>query len=186
MRLSPSPFISLVLVALCGCAKYQFSIVEPHDLAGEIERKGQRVISRSPLEYTFFDLSGDGLGVRVANTTDEPVQLLGQRSYIVDPHGQTHQMAGGTIAPQSFIHFGMPPLMRVYPSGPRFSIGVGTGYYHGGHYGGFGTYWGPPYYDTVVMRPWDWRTGDVRFHGEFALEDEQFGHDFTFRRERID
>lgn len=171
-----------------GCAKYQFSIVEPTDLAGDIERNGDRAVSRPPLEYTFFDLRSAALGLRIANTTDDPVQLLGERSYIVDPDGQTHQMSGGTIAPRSYIEFALPPAVRVYRPGPRFSIGVGAGYYHRGYYGGFGTVWGPPHYHDmfITMRPWNWGIGDVRLHAEYELDDERFAHDFLFRRQRID
>jgi hypothetical protein len=176
----------LVIAALSGggCARYQFSIIEPPDIAAAIERHGERAVNRPPLEYTFFDVRSAGIGVRIANTADEPVQLHGERSYVVDPDGQTHQMHSGTIAPRSYIEFALPPAVRVYDPGPRFTIGFGSGYYGDHHHAGFGTVFGPAYPREYVVRPWIWRTGDVRFHAEFELEGDRFVHEFLFRRER--
>jgi hypothetical protein len=183
------PLAGLIwLILAAGCARYQYSVVAPAEEARMIERRGEAILERDQLEYGLRDLDRS-LGIRIANLTDEPVTLLGERSFVVDPTGQTHPMQGGTIAPHSFIAFAIPPAVRVYEPGPRFGVGLGMGRARGGTFIGTGVgttiggYHGGPYVTT--LRPWEWRTGDVRLRAVYDRAGERLEHDFVLRRERV-
>jgi hypothetical protein len=174
-----------------SCAQYRYSIAQPAEFAQEIERRGEAAIAQPPLEYAFID-NNESLSVRIANTTDAPILIIGERSYVVDPDGQTHQMNGGTIAPKSYVAFPLPPSSRVYRSGPRFGIGMGIGSGGGGTFfgTGVGTTWGGyphHHYDSFsTVSAWRWSTGNVRLHTEYEHNEQRFEHDFLLRRERVE
>lgn len=167
-RLSPG-FVLFLLIAIAatGCARYQYEIVAPPDLAQPIDDRVSADVD--PLEYDFTDL-GRRLLVRVGNPTDDVIDLAGGRSYVVGPNGESHPMGSGVIAPHSYIEFALPPsipVVRTYAY-PRY--GFGYGYY--GRRRGFGYYpfryrAYPTYaYDYDVGRAplWDWTAGEVRLH----------------------
>jgi hypothetical protein len=179
----------LWLASSTGCARYQYSLVRPAESAQMIERRDEIFVQWMPLDYGFRDLNR-ALGVRIANVSDDPITLIGERSYVVDPRGETHPMHGGTIAPHSFIAFTLPPMAQVYaaPAGPRFGIGMGVGRARGGTFigTGVGTTWGPGYHGHyATVSPWTWITGDVRVRAVYEIAGERFEHDFVFRRERV-
>src|SRR4051794_1349409 len=171
MRRLPTNFIWLAMLAVTaatGCARYQYELVAPTELAQPIPDKV--FVRTEPLEFDFANL-GERLYVRLGNPTDDVVELDGGRSYVVGPRGETHPMAGALIAPHSFIDFALPPSVAVVHAYPRY--GFGYGYY--GRYRGLAYYpypWGaPPYaYDYYVGRApvWDWTTGEVRLHLSFV------------------
>lgn len=180
--------IAALPAVFAGCARHEISIIEPSEYATVLGRE-ETAIEREPVEYRFNDLQGR-LGVRIINHNDEPITVLGERSYVVDPYGQTRPMRGGTIAPRSFIAFSIPPVSTVYRQRSGFTFGVGAGRFSRGHHyygGGFGTGWGDPWdYATVeTVRDWSWQTGDVRLRLVYEADGEPIEHEFTFLRERI-
>jgi hypothetical protein len=133
----------LVLMIVGGCAHYEFEVVEPPALAGHVgEKKEQAVrLVREPLEYWMAAAEGK-LVVKITNTLDEPVEILGEKSFVVDPAGGSHPLRSQTIGPKSFVKMILPPWPRVYPVGPVWSFGVGVGY---------GPGWYDPYYGPRAM-----------------------------------
>ena len=90
-----------------------------------IATKTDQVVKIDPLEYRLRSVDSR-LVMRIYNPTEDPIELLGPRSSVVDSEGQSHPLRSQTIAPQSFIKLIFPPPRpRVYDSGPRFGIGVG-------------------------------------------------------------
>jgi hypothetical protein len=191
-------YISIVAVAcivLTGCAKYQFHIVEPAAQAQLIERKHAADITIEPLHYQLQEID-KYLAIRIENPTDEPITILSERSYVVDPDNETHALRGGTIAPQSFVTFSIPPLPYYRGAQSRFSIGfgVGTSYnvrqHHGGHhhhhhYDSYfhSYYWSPAWYAEAYS--WRWKTGLVRLSLVGESSDGHFEHNFLFDRVRV-
>ena len=182
-----------------GCARYEYDIVEPADLAGtHIPRKQSVTIPMDPVRYEARTYS-DRLVLFIFNESDQPLKLLGEDSYAVDPRGESHPLPTRTVAPGSSTKLIFPPLRPTFrQSGPTFGVGLGVGLgsarYRRGYYGG--RYFGDPFFydhypryyqladDGTVY--WNW-TGNntestVRF--VYQLGDERFHHEFTFRRVR--
>ena len=180
----------MAALMLGGCASYQFRIVEPVSAAGAVEQEAV-VFEMQPLEYHLASV-GDRLGVRVVNPTGDVVTLLGERSYVVDPSGETQPMRGGSIAPDSHITMLLPPELRYGSTAPRVGVGIGVGSgFRGGHVGtGFyGHRWSdyPRHRYVLEGGPyWQWTTGRVRLRLVYDQQGETFEHDFVFERVRVD
>ncbi|MCI0365295.1 MAG: hypothetical protein L0Y44_14345 [Phycisphaerales bacterium] len=175
---------------LNGCATYEYVLVEPVEFARTIGREDV-AIEREPLTYRFTDLKSR-LGVKVVNPNDEPVTLVGEKSYVVDPAGQSYPMRGGTIAPDSFVAFTIPPAARMYDAGPRFGVGVGFGSYSdGGFYGGSVGHtfyddggWYPASYEVVNV--WQWKEGRVTLRLMVERTGQMIEHEFVFLRRKVE
>ena len=169
------PLSVLLLFAagpLVGCTRYEYDIVAPPELAQHVGTKQWVTAAQEPLEYRFITVESR-LVMQIHNRTPDPVQLLGERSVVVDPRGQSHALRGQTIAPNSFVKLVLPPMpARVERGGPRVGFGIGLGLgsagYRGRHgyypYGGLG-YHDPFWYDEpryyAVVDPndstyWEW------------------------------
>ena len=173
-------------LGLCsGCATYRIDIVQPAEFAQTIDPKVEVKIDINPVEYSFAD--DVGLLVRIDNHNDDPVTIVGERSYVVDPEGQSHGFRGGSIAPHSYIAFRIPPLEYGNRGGPHFGIGVGVG-------GRFmirqfiGGYYDEPFYPYSrydgPSPAWRWKTGQVRLHLVYEFQEDRIDHEFVFERRR--
>lgn len=187
---------------LGGCAKYEFDLVSPPDLRRHIAGKVDTVAKAEPLEYRMRTVD-NRLVIRVFNQSDDNIQLIGERSSVVDPNGQSHPLRGGPIAPHSFLKLIIPPPRpQVYNSGPTFGVGVGVGvsnrrYRHSPHYhyhdpGGaqyHNRYHEPAYlsvHDESDSYYWDWKgEGEARLTLVFQRGDKEFRQEFAFRRIKV-
>lgn len=177
-----------------GCARYEYDLVQPTQFAQHVGGNADAVVSQNPLIYRMRSYENH-LVVQVQNPTGQPVQLLGGRSFVVDPQGQSHPLRTETIAPQSFIKLILPPIPpEVAPSGPVIGFGIGVGAaYH------VRPAWDDPFGETPFDRPrylavddtdtsywtWDGET-DVRLSLTFAVENQPpFTQAFVFHRRRM-
>lgn len=150
-----------LLLLMAGCAQYEFDVAQPVDHRAHVGTKDDLIVQLDPLQYRFRSVEGR-LVVRVYNPTPDAIQLLGERSYVVAPDGQSRPLKPMAIAPGSFIKIILPPVRPVsYRTGPSFGIGVGTtvGRRHGDGFGGVG-YEDEPVYayteDDGGIVYWDW------------------------------
>ena len=131
MSTAPAPLAVCLLLAVAtltgGCARYEYDVVEPPDLAGHVGEKSWVALRRSDdLEYRLRS-ADDRLVMRVFNRGGRPVKLLGADSVIVDSRGESHPMLGATVPPGSYVQRVFPPpLPRVRRYGPSFGFGVGV------------------------------------------------------------
>ena len=102
----------LPLMAL-GCTQYEYELVRPDRLARHIDNQAQTTFKIAPLNYGMISKE-NRLVVVIQNPLAEPVQILGDRSEVVDPSGQSHPLRSQTIAPTAFVKLILPPLR------PRF------------------------------------------------------------------
>ncbi len=190
--------VLVAAVALTGCAHYEYDIVEPADLAQHVGSKSSVPMPMEPVRYEAIS-SSDRLVLVIHNETDQPIKLLGEDSFAVDPHGESHPIPTRTIAPASATKLFFPPVRPTFrQSGPSLGFGVGgvvsSGHvYHGG---GAGYHYGHAFYDDYPRYYraeddgtiyWDW-TGDrtdMRLRLSFAQGEKTFHHDFTFRRVKV-
>ena len=190
-------FILAAATLLAGCTKYEYDLFHPPELSCHVGRDIDAVKQREPFEYRFRTVD-NRLVIRIYNQTDDQIQLIGERSSIVDPDGQSHPLIGGPIAPHSFLKLIIPPPRpRVYESNPTFGIGVGVGvsnsrYRHSPHYHfndctPIDDY--PRYiavYDDNDTRYWDWKgEGEARLNLVFQHGDKEIRQEFTFRRRKV-
>ena len=206
------PFILSSLVALSllllllssGCAHYEYDLVNPPDLARHIGTAADAVVQVDPLEYRLRTYE-NRLVMSIFNPTPDPITLAGDRSYVVDPAGQSHPLRIQTIAPGTFIRLVLPPMRPgYYQSSPNIGIGFGVGFgvgysrFYGGHrygYRGFGYdpfFYDEPryytYYDESDNTYWNWEGQTaVRMHLVYmrAGGREPFTQDFTFARKKM-
>lgn len=191
-------FVSIVfcttILALGGCATYEFSIVQPTENAMLITKQ-ERTVTLGPVVYYFVDQSSR-LGIRIENPTDAPLTIKGEESYVVTPNGRSEPLRGGTIAPGTWSAVTIPPVERVYSgggSGVSFGIGVGTWGSHGGGGVGIGTgpydpFYGDGLYSSRDVAVWQWKEGLVQLHLVYEPKDdkaERFEQDFTFQRRKV-
>ena len=206
MRLRPLALLpsAFILAFASGCARYEYDVLEPADLAGHVGANSWVSLRRQgDLEYRLRT-ADDRLVMLVYNRGGATVKLLGEDSALVDPRGESRPVAGATLPPGSYVkRIFPPPRPRVERYGPSIGIGIGAGY--GGGYGrhrhGFhrhGHRFGSDFYDPVEPRyytvydPSDrryfaWPGGtSVRLLLTFEREGgETVRHEFLVRRTRM-
>ena len=187
------PLVSLMFISLLvtGCAKYEYNIVSPADLRTHIGTKSDAVTGVDPLAYRWRTVD-NRLVLRIFNPTNDPIELLGDKSTAVAPSGESHPLRGQTIAPQSHAKLILPPRRpRVYNSGPTFGVGVGM------HVDGRDR--GYPYYNDHLDEPrylavydddnalyWDWNgETEVRLTLVYQRNQESLRHEFVIRRRKM-
>jgi hypothetical protein len=192
MRIAALLLLASGTIALTGCRTYNYQIVQPTQAAATVAE--QPVTANvDPLEYTF-SRAGDRLAIQIHNPTEDRVTLVGQKSYVVDPTGQSHLLPGAVIAPRSHIILYLPPRPQRIEARSTGYVGVGFGAYHGGMgpYWGWGGYYDPLYYygpttttyEVPTPYDWKWGTGLARLSLLFERGQESFEHRFEFNRIR--
>ena len=196
--------LSFILIVLAfgslGCAKYEFDLVHPPELARHVGADKPVEVTLEPLTYRLRTYESR-LVMDVRNPTNAPVKVLGDQSTVVDPRGQSHPLRTQTIAPGSYIRLVLPPLRPVVePHGPVIGIGVSgyatSGayyrhrYLHGGVYGYDAAFDGPRYYsvyDPGDAAYWEWDgEGEARVVLVYQQGDQKpFSHELVFRRKKV-
>ena len=198
-------FALFVSMVSAGCARYEYQLVEPREMTRHIGTDVDAVVEMDPLTYRLRSVD-NRLVMRVYNNTDQSIELLGDKSSVVDPDGQSHPQRSQSIAPHSFIKLIFPPPRpRVYDNSPTFGVGVGYGMHVNAfpgpppdglpdrrdfhtHYPQWEPYFRdePQYisvYDESDAFYWDWKgTGEARVNLVFKRGDGELRHAFVFRR----
>lgn len=193
----------LIPLLLSACTRYAYDLTAPPDLAQRIPRDKGAAISLDSINYRF-DIVDTHLIIRAYNNGPDPIELLGNESFIVDPSGQSRPMKSQTIPPGTFIKVILPPQQILYRDpGPRIGIGLGVGIssnhrhhpFHGHHF--HDPFYDPfydPWYDPWYSEPryllavpedgyWAWpRDTEVRIRFAYRQKDQSFHHDLTFRK----
>jgi hypothetical protein len=203
MRLMPVVLLSI----FCGCARYEFEVLEPPEFRTHVGRTKQTAtdVRREPFDYHMRAYEGR-LVMNVYNNDEEPIELLGDHSFVVDPEGESHPLSGAVIAPKAYVKLILPPLRPYYRTEPRFGFGLGIGvshydfhrHHHHRHFRG------PRFRQSLEPEVWD--MGRTYFHvngpaslfweweGESTIRlrltyrrqnDETFFHEFVIRRVKV-
>jgi len=122
-----------VASACGGCAQIEFDATPGN--GGQTVRIGDSqdvtfsgdAISRGPLQYRMRADEGH-LILWIDNPTNDPVELLGDKSNVVDPEGISHPLNGGTIAPGRSAKEIFPPVVEPPNSGPAGPAGAVNNY----------------------------------------------------------
>jgi hypothetical protein len=174
-----------LLLALSGCANYEYQLVQPDEFAQHIGAKNLATIQRPPLEYQFETVD-QHLVMLIHNHTTDPIDLIGYQSTVVDPNGESHPVRSARIAPDSFVRFVFPPYQREiehYEPGGFYTWAGGP--YRHRHI----TYYDPGYYYTTFLYTnydWDWPAQlPAKFTFTFRQKDQTFTQDFVFQKQKV-
>jgi len=181
----------LLLLVGVGCASFEHDLVQPPELRAHIGSKTDTTTHLDPLIYKWRTVD-NRLVVRIFNPTNDSIELLGEKSTVVAPDGESHPVRSQTIAPQSHAKLILPPLRpRVYRPGPSFGVGVGMrvdsrrgAERHAAH--------APPSVEPRYLAVydgdsayWDWRgETDVRLTLVYQRGDAPLRHEFTIHRNK--
>jgi hypothetical protein len=176
-------FFCTLILALTGCAHYEFDLVQPPPLAQHIGDSQMRVVKVDPLEYRMQSAE-NRLVIEIFNPTQESIVLLGRLSSVVDPVGESHPLMDRAIPPGSFIKLILPPMPpEAEANGPTVNIGFGASS------GRRDSDDQPVYLDTVYAgNPylWNWPgEGDVRLSLIFQRGNANFRQEFTFHKRKM-
>jgi len=177
-------FLGVNLIA-SGCSTYRYRVVQP--ATGVPAIASQPVHIRcDPLDYTLTR-EHDRLAMRIDNPTDDQVMLDGNRSCVVDPHGESHPVRDHILSPHSFTRIFLPPIPFTYAYPDYFAYGPGWGWAY--TYDPFWSpgWWGPPpmsYQQVLTQYDWRWETGPARIRLTYERAGKQFQHDFEFVKEK--
>jgi hypothetical protein len=132
--------------------------------------------------------------MQIQNPTSDRVALLGERSYVTDPQGESHPIRSRLIGPHSYVRMLLPPIPFTFPY-PDYTWGWGWGGWQWGWgwpgyvpmYGPYYAegFYGPPpiVYDQVLtVYDWRWKTGPVHLRLTYERGKETFEQDFEFDR----
>jgi hypothetical protein len=176
----------IVVAAACvsGCVSYNYRVAQPPGVP-PVVGKQPVVVRYEPLEYRLSK-EHDGLLMRIFNPTDDRMALVGSRSYVVDPQGESHPLRDRIIGAHSFTWLLLPPPPITYAY-PGYGAGPGWGWYApypGPWYGG-AYFWPPPVYYAQVYTPydWTWETGPARLRLTFERDNKFFEQNFEIVRE---
>lgn len=110
---------------LTGCARYDFSIDKPTNLSARIGEVATRVETAN-MVYNM-QAKENRLVLLIYNNRPDPVQILGDRSFVVDPHGVSHPLRSQAIGPNAYAKVILPPLKPKFENSPGWHFGVGVG-----------------------------------------------------------
>jgi hypothetical protein len=174
------------VVWFSGCQSYMYRVTQPPGIAQPVTDK-PAILRYDPLEYRLVR-EKDRLSMQITNPTDDRIVLLGDRSYVVDPMGESHPLRTQILGPHSFSRMLLPPIPFTFAY-PDWSWG--WGWYWGPYYPFWGPYWGPAYYGPPSVSyyqintqyDWTWKTGPARLRLTYDRNRNPFEHDFEIIRE---
>jgi hypothetical protein len=119
--------VALVL-GVSGCTNYVYDVVKPTIETPVVGKVDDVVFTAEPVRYRMRVVD-NRLVIRVFNATMEPVELVGTRSAIVDPSGQSRPVRGQTIPPGAFAKLILPPIRPEFVSDTGFRLESSSGGY---------------------------------------------------------
>jgi hypothetical protein len=177
----PAALPLMMYILLGGCAPIGFEAnLEGGGARVEVSDSQDTVITAEPIQFRMRPVESR-LVLWIDNLSDTPVELLGNSSEVVDPEGESHPVAGQTIAPGASLKLILPP-MALGESQPAAASPSPVGSYDRPGFipvpGSDGA--GDPY-----DQHWKWDSGlDVELNLSFEQADHQFQRHLSLRKVR--
>jgi hypothetical protein len=171
VRSLPLPGLFVLASLAGGCVHYEYDLIDPH---GPVRPIGKALdVQRGPIAYHFKNLN-TRLRLVIENASDQPVSLLGNGSYLVDPRQEAIAFSSRMIPPHAHVTFSFPPVWPVY------GVWRDPGWY------------GPPYSSYYEMRGppppgyFEWPPGNrIRLNFAYQQDGSWFSHEFIIlKRQR--
>jgi hypothetical protein len=110
---------------LAGCTSYRYDAAVGGNPPMAVQKETDLVLPAGLVELRLRQVESRCV-LLVVNRNDADVTLVGEKSALVDPRGQSHAVGGQLIPPNSHVKFVLPPLRDTTPSGPTIGIGFGV------------------------------------------------------------
>jgi hypothetical protein len=173
--------LATLCVLLAGCARIEFDAM-PAGSSQPIRVGNDQVVlmSQSPLQYRMLADEGH-LILWIENPTDRPIDLIRDKSRVVDPEGIAHPIRGQTIAPGSSVKEIFPPVEEPMASAPQGQAGPINPYDRPGFISLPDTGTG----SQVQGASWRWDDGmEIQVDLAFQQREHWFEQHFVFTRIR--
>lgn len=176
-------WIAILLISLCaGCETIEFDAT-PEGFGQPIRVTNDRdtQITLQPLTYRMRADEGH-LVLWIQNPTSTAVELVGDKSCVIDPNGDPHPLADQTIFPGGSAKFVLPPIYE----GPSQPPVVGTAT-PGNPYDQPGFIAIPDENQSQQTSDASWQWDDeleIELNLVFQRGDQRFEQDFSIRRVR--
>jgi hypothetical protein len=108
----PLSLLILLLIAGTGCAHYEYDILEPPQARQHIGTDRETVVQMPPMRYRFLAYKNHLL-VEIFDDSKEPISLVGGKSVVFDPTGESHPIPGITIFPGALVRLMLPTVTPV-------------------------------------------------------------------------
>jgi hypothetical protein len=177
----------LLLLAVwgTGCHSYVYRVVKPVESAGVVVGDQPVSIRYEPLRYQLTR-KRDRLAIRIQNPTADRIILKGEKSYVIDPAGESHPLVGSALGPGSYLNMLFPP------KAPTAQVTSGTGGwawapgYRGGFAGSDPVFYPPTVttYEFQTAYDWKWEKGVAQVRFSYEQEGKTFEHDFEIVRQK--
>jgi hypothetical protein len=186
IRLLIPLLVALAGLALAGCATHHYYGVVGASNAVQPIRNHVVTTDYDPLEYRMVSY-GDRLSVQIYNRTDEPIVLLADKSYVIDPRGKTHPLRGRVIEAHSYSGMLLPPRPiedSCWGPGPAWNLGWGCIPFVPFYDPLYDEFCDPPdYYDEIRgVYDWHWGSGSARLHLAYDFGGTSFDHNLELVR----
>ncbi len=180
-------FLLATAIIVTGCRTYVYRVVQPPGVPTVVDHPV--ALHYDPLDYELVR-SHDRLLILITNPTADRLALIGNRSFVVDPRGESHPLRGQVLGPHSYARLSLPPppVLVAYPDywSWGWGMGWGPGWYDPFWGPFYGAYWGPPpvsYSRIITPFDWSWKEGAARVRLTYERNAKTFEHDFEIVRE---
>src|SRR5262245_38812870 len=108
MKARSTLLLPLVVAAFSACQPYAYRVLAPAGFSESIVALQTITVPYDPLQYSLVRQHGS-LNLQITNPADDRIMLLGEQSYLIDPHGRIHPLRGNMLEPHSTISLLLPP-----------------------------------------------------------------------------
>jgi hypothetical protein len=163
---------------------YRFNLVQPQIADPEIGGDDWTIVKIDPLEYRLRADEGR-LVMRIYNPTSDSIELLGHKSSVVDPDGQSHPLHSQVMTPETDIAYVFPPL-RDTATGGEPEVGIGAGNFDTPGYiapSGYQAASPPPIAPAASVYDFEWEgESDVSMTLVYSRGNSTFSQTLAFHR----
>jgi hypothetical protein len=166
-----------LLTLLTGCKSYEYAISDGGGGYAQVVKDKDLVVPAEPARLRLRQVSSHCV-VLIDNPTTQPIAFDGGQSTIVDPKGQSRQIASQMIAGGSFVKLILPPI-REPDQNPQMHFGIGFLVDSAASRK-------PQYLDVNPpgMEYWEWDgAGAIRLILTLRQGEQATRHEYTIRRE---
>jgi hypothetical protein len=111
LMMAPFMLASALMLAASGCSSDEFQATPQGGAAIHVGAGQDSAFTSGPLAFRMRSDEGHVI-LWIVNPTDAPVELIGDKSEVVDAEGIAHPLHRATIAPHDSIREVFPPVVE--------------------------------------------------------------------------
>jgi hypothetical protein len=168
---------------LAGCAQFEFDVTpDGSKQPVHVADSGDAHLTVDPLQYRMRADEGH-LVIWIDNPTNDPIELLGNKSSVIDPDEIDHPLHNQTIRPLSSVKEILPPLESQGEAAATNSPAPINPYDRPGFIPVPGIDQSDSPDERENQYDWQWEdASEIRIHLVFMRNGQQFEQRFTINR----